>query len=142
MPMPTARAMRNMLLAFALAVISCLPAQAQEASETTTADGRLVIQLLVYGDDACPQINSEEIVVCARRPESERYRIPKKLRNKGLDESGDGGSWTTHNEGLEASTRFTRPNSCSAVGTGGQTGCLAALLHQWYLEKQLEKRGR
>ena len=142
MPTPNTSAVQRTLAALVLVLGLSLPVQAQDASETVAADGKVVIQLLIYGEDACPQTNSEEIVVCARRPESERYRIPKKLREKGLDESGDGGSWTTHNEGLEASSRFTRPNSCSAVGSGGQTGCLAAALHQWYLERQLDKRNQ
>jgi hypothetical protein len=130
----------------ALSLTAAAPVLAQdspnEQSVTQKADGTVVITLLVYGEDACPQTNGDEIVVCSRRPEAERYRIPPKLRQKADDFSGDRGSWTSHNEALEASTRFTRPNSCSTVGTGGQTGCLAAALHQWYLEKQMEKKGK
>jgi hypothetical protein len=137
---------RSPLAATALALFASLSAPVtaedspDEQSVTQNADGTVVIQLLVYGEDTCPKASGDEIVVCARRPEAERYRIPKKLREKPLDMSGDSGSWTTHNEALEANTRFTQPNSCSAVGTGGQTGCLAAALHQWYLEQQLEKQ--
>jgi hypothetical protein len=130
----------------ALSLTAAAPVLAQdspnEQSVTQKPDGTIVITLLVYGEDACPQTNGDEIVVCSRRPEAERYRIPPKLRQKADDFSGDRGSWTSHNEALEASTRFTRPNSCSTVGTGGQTGCLAAALHQWYLEKQMEKKGK
>jgi hypothetical protein len=130
----------------ALSLTAAAPALAQdspnEQSVTQKADGTVVITLLVYGEDECPQTNGDDIVVCARRPEAERYRIPPKLRQKADDFSGDRGSWTSHNEALEASTRFTRPNSCSTVGTGGQTGCLAAALHQWYLEKQMDKKGK
>ncbi len=110
-----------------------------EQSVTQKADGTVVITLLVYGEDPCPQTSGEEIVVCARKPEAERYRIPPKLREPVDDYSGSKGSWTSHNEALEDSTRHTRPNSCSPVGTGGQTGCLAAMLRQWYLEKRLDK---
>jgi hypothetical protein len=128
----------------ALGLATGVPVLAQdspnEQSVTQKADGTVVITLLVYGEDDCPQAKGDDIVVCARRPEAERYRIPPKLRQKADDFSGDRGSWTSHNEALEASTRFTRPNSCSTVGTGGQTGCLAAALHQWYLEKQMDKR--
>ena len=46
-----------------------LPAQAEPPQRITN--------LLVYGDDPCPKGEGDEIVVCARRPESERYRIPK-----------------------------------------------------------------
>jgi hypothetical protein len=112
-----------------------------EQSVTQKADGTVVITLLVYGEDACPKTSGEEIVVCARRPEAERYRIPPKLRETADDYSGDRGSWTTHVSALDDASRYTRPNSCSPVGTFGQTGCLAAALHQWYLEKQMDKKG-
>jgi hypothetical protein len=145
--MPSPR-LKFLLLSNVIALLAALPtpAVAQESSSeqsvTQKPDGTIVITLLVYGEDACPLTNGDEIVVCSRRPEAERYRIPPKLRQKADDFSGDRGSWTSHNEALEASTRFTRPNSCSTVGTGGQTGCLAAALHQWYLEKQMEKKGK
>jgi hypothetical protein len=112
-----------------------------EQSVTQKADGSVIITLLVYGEDACPEKSGEEIVVCARRPEAERYRIPPKLRETPDDYSGDRGSWTTHVSALDDASRTTRPNSCSAVGTFGQTGCLTAALHQWYLEKQMDKKG-
>jgi hypothetical protein len=112
-----------------------------EQSVTQKADGTVVITLLVYGEDACPKTSGEEIVVCARRPEAERYRIPPKLRETPDDYSGDRGSWTTHASALDYASRTSRPNSCSPDGTFGQTGCLAAALHQWYLERQMDKKG-
>jgi hypothetical protein len=131
--------------ALALALMAATPVLAEdsgnEQSVTQKADGTVVITLLVYGEDACPKASGDEIVVCARRPEAERYRIPPKLRQKADNFSGDRGSWTTHVSALDYASRTTRPNSCSAVGTFGQTGCLAAALHQWYLEKQMDKKG-
>ena len=41
-----------------------------------------VSTLVVYGNDPCPRSKDDEIVVCARQPESERYRIPRELRKK------------------------------------------------------------
>src|SRR3546814_5832173 len=41
-----------------------------------------IFNLIVYGDDPCPKGQGDEIIVCARKPESERYRIPRKLREK------------------------------------------------------------
>ena len=36
-----------------------------------------IATLVVYGDDPCPRSAGDEIVVCARRPENERYRERK-----------------------------------------------------------------
>jgi hypothetical protein len=93
------------------------------------------INLIVYGDDPCPKGTGDEIVVCARRPENERYRIPKKLRDKPKTDAPST-SWASRWEGVEEQTRFTRPDSCSPVGTSGQTGCTQAMLHQWWLERR------
>ncbi len=95
--------------------------------------------VLVFGDDPCPKGKGDEIVVCARQPESERYRIPKRLREQPRDLTGPSQSWTSKVATLEDVTRFTRPGGCSPVGTNGQTGCTQALLHQWYLERQAAK---
>jgi len=95
------------------------------------------IATTVYGADPCPKARSDEIVVCAREPESERYRIPKRFRAGPRVESGASASWASRVEDLEAAQRPTRPNSCSAVGSNGQTGCTQAMLHQWYLERHM-----
>src|SRR5690606_1854829 len=43
-------------------------------------DTEKVKQVFVYGDDPCPPSEGDEIVVCARLPDNDRYRIPKELR--------------------------------------------------------------
>ena len=92
-------------------------------------------ELVVYGSDPCPKADGEEIVVCHRRPENERYRIPKSLRDKRRTDTASM-AWGQQFQQMEDMTRFTRPNSCSVVGTGGQTGCLQANLRQWWLERR------
>ena len=92
-------------------------------------------ELLVYGDDPCPKSSGEEIVVCHRRPENERWRIPKSLRDKRRTDTASM-AWGQQWDQMEDMTRFTRPNSCSVVGTAGQTGCLNAMLRQWWLERR------
>lgn len=81
-----------------------------------------VSTLLVYGDDPCPRSSGEEIVVCARQPEEERYRIPKALRKKAYDAARDG-SWAGTAKVLEYVSRQGQPGSCSPTGSYGQTGC-------------------
>ncbi len=104
--------------------------------------GETIHTTTVFGADPCPPAREGEIVVCGRLPESERYRIPKQFRKKPRDDSGPGASWTSRVESLEAAQRFTLPNSCTAVGTAGQTGCTQAMLRQWFLERRALREGR
>ena len=48
-------------------------------------------------------------------------------------------SWASRVELLEEASRDTRPNSCSVVGTYGQSGCTAALIRQWYAERRARR---
>lgn len=93
------------------------------------------VTAIVYGDDPCPEAkDEEEIVVCARRPDSERYRIPKELRNVGdpLSET----AWGARAETLDDASRSNLPGSCTTVGTYGQTGCRRQQLDDWYEERR------
>ena len=93
------------------------------------------INITVYGEDRCPEPESEdEVVVCARQPEEERYRVPPALRER-ADRPAET-SWAARNEVLEEDARTMRPNSCSVVGTGGQSGCQAAFIRQWFNERR------
>lgn len=94
------------------------PALAQEAGER-------VNQLIVYGDDPCPPSTGGEITVCARKGESERYRIPDILR--GNPNSPRNEPWTERVQAYEM-VGAAGIASCSPVGPGGASGCLAQLI--------------
>ncbi len=81
--------------------------------------------VIVYGDDPCPSSSNDEIVVCARQPEGERYRIPKRFRGQKAAAAPAGNSWANKAASTEDASRMAAgvPNTCSAVGTGGQSGC-------------------
>ena len=49
----------------------------------TPAVAQRVNEIIVYGTDPCPRSTDDEVVVCARKPESERFRIPENLRQGG-----------------------------------------------------------
>ncbi|GAD48976.1 hypothetical protein NT2_04_03890 [Caenibius tardaugens NBRC 16725] len=83
-----------------------------------------VNQLIIYGDDACPQSTAGEITVCARKAENERYRIPEDLRLSG-DPANK--AWTERVLAYET-VGATGTNSCSPVGMGGEFGCTQKLL--------------
>lgn len=119
----------NFAVAFAM-LVTVMPARAAEPPpERVTA-------LVVYGDDPCPQGKGDEIVVCARKPESERYRIPKSLRNRPAPPGGPG--WASQVAEMDKAGRAVLPNSCSAVGSNGFTGCTAAMLRQWFAERRMD----
>ena len=124
-----------MILTAALFFAAATASQAGEAGEPPER----AVTAIVYGDDPCPVASDpEEIVVCARRPDSERYRIPKELRNAGepLSET----SWGARAETLDDASRSTLPGSCSPVGTYGQSGCRQQMLDGWYDERRSRRR--
>lgn len=119
-------------LALILAATEPLP-----APETLPDGSQRWSFLVTYGDEDCPPAVGDEIIVCARLPESERHRIPAPLREKQEDRRVMGASWSAQVESYENVARLSRPDSCSAVGSYGYTGCTAAALRQWFAERQL-----
>ncbi|TVV76309.1 hypothetical protein [Sphingomonas solaris] len=123
-------------LAFSgLSALLLLTAASAAHADTAAATPARQSALIVYGNDPCPKGEGDEIVVCAREPESERYRIPKKLRKTKPDETG-ARSWSDRVPVLEEASRPQRPNSCTTVGASGQTGCTQAMLRQWFAERR------
>ncbi len=85
--------------------------------------------VIVYGTDPCPKSsNPDEIVVCSRRPEEERYRIPRAVREQDADVIARRDNVAAKRDEL-ASGRPSAAGtgSCSPVGAGGFTGCTAGL---------------
>lgn len=106
-----------------LLLTPAVPAAAQRSPEPPP---ERTVSLLVFGNDPCPRSSDTEIVVCARLPESERYRIPKSLRGRKGELAAE--SWVNRAHDLEYVSRIGTPNSCSPVGSGGQTGCYEQFL--------------
>ncbi len=105
--------------AVTVAGFALAPAQAQAPNR--------IAEIIVYGNDPCPRSTDDEVVVCARRPESERYRIPEQYRSGGPPQSGQ--SWASKAKVLET-VGDTGTYSCSPVGPGGYTGCLTQVVRQ------------
>jgi hypothetical protein len=108
-------------LAATLAALAApLPALAQNST---------VSEIIVYGTDPCPRSTDDEVVVCARKPEAERYR------DSGSRQSRE--SWANRAIAFETYGR-TGINSCSPVGPAGFTGCTQQLINQAVKERQEE----
>lgn len=84
--------------------------------------GGKIAQIIVYGNDPCPRSTDDEVVVCARKPEGERYRLPDRFRPSGTRQQME--SWANRAQAIEYVGR-TGTMSCSPVGPGGFTGCLS-----------------
>jgi hypothetical protein len=104
------------------------PAPAPDA-DTSQPRQRLVT---VFGTEACPKPTSkDEVVVCARLPDSEIYRIPTPLRTANNTKTspfqanrnlllGDGSGGAGGSIG-----------SCSVNGAGGAIGCNKRQIDAW-----------
>lgn len=126
----------NRFAAFSLLGAGLLLSAPALAADDDTPPER-IHALTVYGNDPCPKQDADEIVVCARKPESERYRIPKKLREKPAVSGGPG--WASQVAAMEQVQRQTVPGSCSPIGSYGFTGCTAAMLRQWFAERRMQQ---
>ena len=99
--------MRVLPLFAAIATLSTLsavpsPALAQRAERV----------LVIFGDDPCPtHASGDEIIVCARRPETERYRIPKEVRPR--SHAPQNQSWAERSQSAMSVGR-TGTGSCSS----------------------------
>jgi hypothetical protein len=124
-------------IAFAALALTSLAASAsaQEAAPEPTPERTST--LVVFGNDPCPRSTGEEIIVCARLPENERYRLPKQFREKKSEPPQQ--SWASKVRALEYVSRVGTPNSCSPVGTAGQTGCYQQFLRMAREEREQEK---
>lgn len=119
-----------------LAALAAAPALIPAAQAQNAANNGV---LLIYGQDKCPtNDNGEEIVVCQRLDEAERFRIPKTLRDaQGRPQTNE--SWAVRSQGaLEAGRSGT--GSCSTVGVGGTTGCFVQQATAAKKETQARKK--
>ena len=109
--------------AIGLAAGFAAPGGAAQAQGT----GESIMEVIVYGNDPCPRSTESEIVVCVRRGEEERYRIPERYRGAGPRQPRQ--AWVNRARTLET-VSDTGIQSCSAVGPGGYTGCLEQLIRE------------
>jgi len=123
---------RIVILAGLAAAPLLVPAgQAQNAAQNGV--------LVIYGNDKCPtNDNGEEIVVCQRLDEAERFRIPQTLRDQtGRPQANE--SWAVRSaDALDAGRMGT--GSCSTVGPGGQTGCFVRQATQARAESRARRQ--
>lgn len=109
------------------------PVSGSDSPITSGAPERVRSILLLPGEK-CPAAQGDEVVVCA--PQDDPYRIPKALRERKVEPQSQ--SWTSRVAAMEAVGREAAglPNTCSVVGSGGQTGCTQAMMRTWFAERR------
>ena len=93
--------------------------------------------IIIYGNDRCPTSQGQEIVVCVRKPETERYRIPQELREGEI--SPRNMSWASRAQSVEYAGR-SGSGSCSASGSNAWAGCLQKMINEARAEHKAEKK--
>ena len=111
-------------LAAPLAAAAVIAGFAAPPALAQTADNR-INEIIVYGTDPCPRSTDDEVVVCKRVGEEERYRIPERLREGGTLQERT--AWAKKVRSIERVGR-TGPQSCSPVGPAGYTGCMEQMI--------------
>jgi hypothetical protein len=111
------------------ALLASAPAAAQGSA--AAADPK-ISTMIVYGDDPCPPSTDDTIVVCARKPDKERYRIPEALRGDPNDPKNQ--AWAQRATALEYAGR-SGIGSCSPVGPGGASGCFNQIVREARAER-------
>lgn len=114
------------------ASVFALAAPALVAPIPAAAQNSKISEIIVYGTDPCPRSTDDEVVVCARKPEAERYRIPERYRQAGPRQTRE--SWANKAVAFETYSR-NGINSCSPVGPSGITGCTQQLINQAFKER-------
>lgn len=129
--------------AFAALTLLALPvgAIAQDKQAETGQPPKRIKSVTISATEKCPPSTGDEIIVCTTVDNP--YRIPKDLRDSGPIKPSNQ-AWTNRVASDEQTSRVAAglPDTCSPVGTGGQTGCSRALARQFKANKRAKANGQ
>ena len=131
--------MRRRPFVFAAALAGAIVVLPVASSAQQTPQRIRNVQLT--GNEQCPKAQGDEIVVCSRISPNEQFRIPKELRNT-AEPAAQNQAWANRTVTAEAVSKAAAglPNTCSPVGTGGQTGCAQAYARAWSAERRAAEK--
>ena len=89
--------------------------------------------LVIYGNDKCPAGN-----ICVTAPESERYRIPKTIRDNTPAAGTNNERWASRAASMDK-VGMTGPGTCTPSGGGDWTGCWKAQMDAARAERKANK---
>lgn len=104
-------------------------------------DGRApqrIRSVTLTGDQKCPASSGDEVVVCHRAEEP--YRIPPALRDSGPI-AAQNQSWVNRVAEIDRVSQVAGglPDTCSPVGTGGQSGCGLQASRNYYAQRRAQQ---
>ncbi|WP_242096970.1 hypothetical protein [Sphingomonas sp. CROZ-RG-20F-R02-07] len=131
--------MYRTLLAAALILAPGLAA-AQDQQAATGQPPKRIRSVSLLPDQKCPASTATEVVVCS--PIGNPYRIPKALRDTGPIAASNQ-SWVNRTATADQIGRVAGglPDTCSPVGTGGQSGCSILRNQEYAADRRAQKAG-
>ena len=127
----------------AVAIAQTAPVDTQSTPSAKQAESgkppARIRNVQLSANEKCPPAVDDEVVVCSTI--TDPYRIPKALRNPRKKDAASQ-SWVNRAATMDEVGRRAGglPDTCSPVGSGGQTGCTAQMLQQYAAEKAEKKR--
>ena len=128
----------------ALASAQTAPAaqeQRQEQGSETGQPPQRIRSVTLGAGQKCPASSTGEIVVCSTLDQP--YRIPKELRDDGPI-AAQNQSWVNRAATADEVGRVAGglPDTCSPVGTGGQSGCSQMRARAFAAERRAAATGQ
>jgi hypothetical protein len=129
--------MKITLFALALAIPGAALAQSQ--AESGQPPKRVRSVTLTTRGQACPPSTGDEVVVCTTIEEP--YRIPSALRESAPSAANQ--SWVNRAASIDQTSMRAGglPDTCSPIGTGGQSGCALQLNQAYAAERRARANG-
>ena len=125
--------MRTLVILAALLTPGAALAQTGAQAETGQPPQRIRSVTLAAGE-RCPPSTGNEVVVCYQG--GNPYRIPPGLRESAPTVANQ--SWVNRAASLDQVSRVAGglPDTCSAIGTGGQSGCALSANRAYAADKR------
>ena len=123
-----------------LALITALALPTMATAQTGSPPERIRNVQITKGQ-ACPKGEPGEVVVCSTLEEP--YRIPNALRDDRPIAAANQ-SWVNRAADIDQTSKVAAglPDTCSPIGTGGQSGCFQARARAYAAEKRAAANGQ
>ena len=130
---------RNLTMLRAVLAAALIVSPSLAGAQASSAPQRIRSVQLTKGQP-CPKAVGDEVVVCSTIEDP--YRIPKPLRDA-VTPSAAKQSWVNRAATLDQVGREAGglPDTCSPVGTGGQSGCALLINQRYAAEKRAKADG-